>query len=130
MRHLLVLPFLLLATPVAAQSTTAAELLAKYTAEAGTEASAERGQALFLASHSGGKSDTPSCTTCHGTDPRAMGQARTGKPIAPLAPAVNPERFTDLKFVEKWFGRNCTSVLGRACTAAEKADLVAWLSSL
>ena len=42
----------------------------------------------------------------------------------------NAARFTDSAFVEKWFGRNCDSVLGRACTAAEKADVIAWLSSL
>lgn len=126
----LVLSLLLLAPPALAQSTTPAELIAKYGGEAASEASATRGQALFMASHTGGKPETASCTTCHTGDPKAVGQARTGKPIDPLAPSVNPERFTDLKFVEKWFGRNCNSVLGRDCTAAEKADIIAWLSSL
>ena len=84
----------------------------------------------FLADHAGGKPDTPSCTTCHTPDPRGMGQARTGKTIEPLAPSANPARFTDSAQVEKWFGRNCDSVLGRPCTAAEKADIVAWLASL
>ncbi|WP_068113295.1 DUF1924 domain-containing protein [Tropicimonas marinistellae] len=129
MKYLLVLPFALLAYPAAAQSTSPADLLAQYSAEAGAEASAERGQALFMANHTGGKPDTPSCTTCHTTDPKATGQARTGKPVEPLAPSSNPERFTDVKFVEKWFGRNCNSVLGRDCTAAEKADVLAWLDS-
>ncbi|MDV7143019.1 DUF1924 domain-containing protein [Tropicimonas sp. TH_r6] len=130
MKYLFVLPLCLLAAPLAAQSTTPADLVAQYSAEAGTEASADRGRDLFLATHTGGKPDTPSCTTCHSPDPKAMGQARTGKPIDPLAPSANSERFTDLKFVEKWFGRNCNSVFGRDCTAAEKADVVAWLSSL
>ncbi|WP_231700967.1 DUF1924 domain-containing protein [Aliiruegeria sabulilitoris] len=130
MKYLLILPLCLLAPPLAAQSTTPADLIANYAAEAGVAASAERGQALFTASHTGGKPDTPSCTTCHGADPRAGGLARTGKPIEPLAPSANPERLTDLKFVEKWFGRNCNSVLGRDCTSAEKADVIAWLASL
>ncbi|MDV7145825.1 DUF1924 domain-containing protein [Tropicimonas sp. TH_r6] len=130
MKYLLVLPIALLAAPAVAQSTTPAELLAQYSTKAGAEASAERGQALFMADHTGGKPDTPSCTTCHTADPKSAGQARTGKPIEPLAPSANPERFTDLKFVEKWFGRNCNSVLGRDCTAAEKADVIAWLASL
>lgn len=130
MTYRLLLPLVLLAAPVAAQPTTPAELLATYASEAGAEASPERGQAFFVASHTGGKPDTPSCTTCHTADPGAAGQARTGKPIEPLAPSVNPERFTDREFTEKWFGRNCNSVLGRDCTASEKADVVAWLSSL
>ena len=31
-----------------------------------------------------------------------------------LAPAFEPRRFTDAAKVEKWFGRNCNDVLGRA----------------
>ena len=37
--------------------------------------SAERGEHLFRTNFSTGKPDTPSCTTCHTTDPR-----KTGKP--------------------------------------------------
>ena len=50
--------------------------------------------------------------------------------IAPLAPAFNPERFTETAKVDKWFRRNCNDVLKRECTAAEKADVVAWLLKL
>ena len=32
--------------------------------------------------------------------------------------------------VEKWFRRNCNDVVGRECTAAEKADVLAWLLTL
>ena len=56
--------------------------------------------------------------------------ARTGKPITPLAPAFNAERFTDAAKTEKWFRRNCNDVVGRECTAGEKADLIAWLLTL
>ncbi|MBX9935628.1 MAG: DUF1924 domain-containing protein, partial [Burkholderiaceae bacterium] len=54
----------------------------------------------------------------------------TGKTIAPLAPAFNPERFTDTAKADKWFRRNCKDVLSRECTAAEKADVLAWLVQL
>jgi hypothetical protein len=32
--------------------------------------------------------------------------------------------------VEKWFKRNCSDVLGRACSAQEKGDLLAWLATV
>ena len=130
MKTLAIFPILLLGTPLLAQATTPRALIDGYTAQSGIAPSADRGQAMFLSRQSGGKPDTPSCTTCHTQDPRKPGQARTGKPIDPLAPSVNALRFTDTKFVEKWFGRNCNSVLGRACTAAEKADFITWLESL
>ena len=63
--------------------------------------------------------------------PAAEGQhASTGKHIAPLAPAANPQRFTDAAKTEKWFRRNCKEVVGRECTAGEKADVLAWLLSV
>ncbi|MCH2222803.1 MAG: DUF1924 domain-containing protein, partial [Dechloromonas sp.] len=52
----------------------------------------------------------------------------TGKAIRPLAVSANGERLSDPAKVEKWFGRNCKEVLGRACSAAEKADFVAYMS--
>ena len=65
------------------------------------------------------------------TDPRLAGRhAVTGKAIKPMAPAVNPARFTDPKKVEKWFRRNCRDVLERECTSGEQADVVAYLRSL
>ncbi|HRX35467.1 MAG TPA: DUF1924 domain-containing protein [Aestuariivirga sp.] len=91
--------------------------------------SADAGQALFLGTHTGGKPDTPSCTTCHTKDPAATGQTRAGKAIDPMAGSANPGRFTDLAKVEKWFGRNCNTVLGRDCTAQEKGDVATWLLS-
>jgi len=50
--------------------------------------------------------------------------------VQPLAPAANGQRFTDPAKVEKWFRRNCNDVLGRECSAAEKADVLSWLLSL
>ena len=37
-------------------------------------------------------------------------------------------RFTDPAKTEKWFRRNCTEVLGRECSAAEKADFIQFLA--
>jgi hypothetical protein len=87
-------------------------------------ASASRGEAFFNAKHG----NEWSCASCHGSPPTGPGKhAKTGKAIAPLAPAVNAERFTEAAIVEKWFRRNCNDVLGRACTASEKADVMAFV---
>ena len=40
-----------------------------------------------------------------------------------------PARFTDPEKVAKWFLRNCTSVLGRECTAIEKGDFLTFMSA-
>jgi hypothetical protein len=87
--------------------------------------SAERGKALHTQSFTGGKPDTPACTSCHGKDPRGVGKTPTGKSIDAMAASVSPARYTDPAKVEKWFKRNCTEVLGRVCTPQEKGD---WLT--
>jgi len=89
--------------------------------------SADRGQAFFLAKN--GTGDTPSCSTCHTTDPTNTGRTRVGKAIDPMAVSANPNRFTDLAKVEKWFRRNCNTVLGRECTPTEKGDFIAFMMS-
>ena len=110
-----------------AQAATPAELLAGYSTQAGTAASAQRGEQFFNAVH--GKEW--SCTSCHGTAPTQGGKhASTGKPIGALAPSANAQRFSDTAKVEKWFRRNCNDVLGRECAPAEKADVLAWLMTL
>ena len=89
--------------------------------------SAERGRQFFGATHG----SEWSCSSCHTSTPLASGKhAKTGKEIAPLAPAANPQRFADAAKVEKWFKRNCNDVLGRVCTDQEKGDVLAYLMSL
>jgi hypothetical protein len=89
--------------------------------------SAQRGAAFFKTTHG----REWSCASCHTPSPTATGRhAKTDKPIAPLAPSANVERFTRPDKVEKWFRRNCNDVLGRACTASEKGDVLAYLMSL
>ena len=115
------------ASPLPAHAATPAELEAGYTAQAGAPASAERGQQFFTTRHG----REWSCSSCHGAAPTRTGShAATGKAIAALAPAFNAERFTDAAKTEKWFRRNCNDVVGRECSAAEKADLMSWLRTL
>jgi mono/diheme cytochrome c family protein len=90
--------------------------------------SAARGKALHTQQFSGGKADTPSCTSCHGADPRAPGRSQTGKLIEPMAVSASPLRYTNSAKVEKWFKRNCTEVLGRECTTQEKGDWLAYMT--
>ena len=116
-----------------AYAETPVSLIAGYTSEAaratpGFAPSAERGQSLFT--RKWGVSQTmPSCATCHSDQPTAEGKhVVTSKRIAPLSPAVNPERFASSAKVEKWFRRNCQEVVGRECSAAEKADFIQFVS--
>jgi hypothetical protein len=110
------------ATPASLQAVFADE--ARRESPAFTAFSAERGRQFFTATHG----REWSCATCHTANPAATGKhASTGKAIAPFAPSANPERFTDLAKAEKWFKRNCNDVAGRACTAQEKGDILAWL---
>jgi mono/diheme cytochrome c family protein len=110
-----------------AYAATPAEQLAQYSAQAGTPAVPARGQQFFTSTHG----REWSCASCHGAVPTQMGKhAATGKPIEALPPALNATRFTDAAKTAKWFRRNCNDVLGRECTAAEKADLVSWLMTL
>jgi len=114
-------------TGAGALAATPAEMLATYTAQGGSTASAARGQDFFTSKH--GKDW--SCSSCHTTKPSGEGKhAATGKLISPLAPAAHVERFTDTAKTEKWFRRNCNDVVGRECSAAEKADVMAWLMSI
>lgn len=124
-------PALLLAQP--AFAVTPAEIQSSLEAEARKSApgfagfSAARGERFFNATHG----NDWSCASCHTQNPMAAGRhAKTGKDITPLAPAANAQRFADPDKVEKWFRRNCGDVLGRACSAAEKGDVVAYLRSL
>jgi len=116
----------------ASAAASVEELQKRLEAEARASAgfsgfSAQRGERFFKSAHGGDWS----CATCHTENPVAPGKhAKTGKTIAPLAPGANPQRFTVAATVDKWFRRNCNDVLGRACTAQEKGDVLQYLASL
>jgi hypothetical protein len=72
-----------------------------------------------------------SCSSCHTDSPKNEGKhAKTNKVIEPMAPSVNPKRFSDLAQVEKWFKRNCNDALGRICTTQEKGDFMTYVLSV
>lgn len=115
--------------PLAGQAadTTPTQLVSYWSTQAGTPANAARGERLFTVRHGGDWS----CASCHGAPPTGPGKhAGTGKAIEALAPAFNPKSLTDTARVDKWLRRNCKDVLARECTAAEKADVLAYLASL
>jgi cytochrome c553 len=88
---------------------------------------AARGQSFFNSTHG----NEWKCASCHGALPTGKGEhVITHKVIEPLAPAFNAYRFSDLAKADKWFRRNCKDVLARECSAAEKADVLAWLIAL
>ncbi|MFP5383456.1 MAG: DUF1924 domain-containing protein [Gammaproteobacteria bacterium] len=114
-------------TSVPAADTSPAQQASRWNTEAGSAGDALRGEQFFRSKH--GKKW--SCTSCHQDPPVKPGRhAATGKVIDPLAPAYNPKAFTDTKRIDKWFRRNCNDVLGRECTAQEKADVVAYLNGI
>jgi len=119
----------LLGLSLPGQAETPQQILNSYqdaarTQSAGFSASSNSGGEFFRAKH--GKDW--SCSSCHTNDPTATGKhIVTGKTIQPMAVATNPERLTRPEKVEKWLTRNCKDVLGRECTAAEKADVLAFL---
>ena len=113
--------------PAWAQATTPAAQLQRWQAAAGAPGDAARGQKLFNTK----AGNDVSCASCHGSPPTGPSRhASTGKPIDALAPAFNSERFADQAKADKWFRRNCKDVFSRECSAAEKADLLAYLLSL
>jgi hypothetical protein len=123
------IPLALLAAGGIANAETPRQILDSYLLDRGTTvgASAARG-GDFYARRFAVSAKMPGCATCHTDNPTQPGRhAVTGKDIKPLAPMANAERFTDPAKVEKWFKRNCKEVVGRECSAGEKADFIAFL---
>lgn len=106
-----------------AQAGDLDRLLETYRGQGAGEFDAAAGEALWRRDFDGG-----SCTSCHTASPRNPGRhERTGKPIEPMAPSVNPDRLTEMRQMRKWLLRNCKSTLGRECTPQEKGDVLTWL---
>lgn len=118
---------LLVAATAHAADTSAARQLERFSTASGAPGDAERGRLFFTSRHGG----EWSCASCHHDAPLTAGKhAKTGKAIDPIAPAANTAAFTDASRVDKWFRRNCKDVLGRECSAREKADVLAYLLGL
>lgn len=93
--------------------------------------SAEAGRQMFLKARSWEGDDAPACAACHTEDPKQQGRhAASKKPIQPLAPAANPERFTNAAKVETNFSKHCREIYSRDCDAAEKGNFLAYMLSI
>ncbi len=126
----------------AKQSEVVKQLLTTYEAKAKEDSqkkaksaqfkafTVEAGREFYLKRRTWQSSD-PTCSNCHTEDPTKPGKhAETGKLIKPLAPAANPERFTDVAKIEKNFSEHCVDMMGRNCEAAEKGNFLTYLMSV
>jgi len=134
MKTLFASAILALGTALAMQTAHAGavdELLSSYRSQGAVEFSAERGKEMWakpVRHPRSGKEQR--CASCHTADLRQTGKhAKTGKLIDPMAPSVNPKRLTDVKFIKKWFLRNCKGTWGRECTAQEKGDFLLFIQN-
>jgi hypothetical protein len=107
----------------------AEQLLQNYQKQGAGPFSRQAGKKLWLSVHAAKDNGSErSCSDCHGSDLKQSGKhVRTGKPIKPMSPAVNAERLTDQKKMEKWFKRNCKWTFGRECTPQEKGDVILFI---
>lgn len=118
---------LLFSVAIDAGAATPHEIVSELAEQAGRAPEAAAGERLWRRQGIRGRN----CSTCHGEDLTSPGRHKsTGKTIAPMAPSVNPDRYTDRKKVAKWLKRNCKWTFGRHCMPGEKADLLQWLSTL
>lgn len=132
MKKLLLSTFILTTWLVQVSANEIDNRLKAYTSEGASNFSAESGKIMWHKQFPDPKNPGKkrSCGTCHTDNLKAQGKhAKTGKTIDPLSPSVNKERFTEKKFIEKWFKRNCKWVVGRKCTAQEKGDFLSYLRS-
>jgi mono/diheme cytochrome c family protein len=140
----------MIAAPVQAEGISATQmevmksLTAKYASKAKADAakakdksvkveafSAETGRQLYLKSRNWEGEEAPSCSACHTEDPKQQGtHASTKKPIKPLAPVANAERFTDAAKVEKNFAKHCQEIYTRDCDASEKGNFLTYMMSV
>jgi len=87
-----------------------------------------RGEKIFTKEQVGKRGTLISCVTCHTNDLTKNGlNEQTNKVIEPLSPHANPNRFTEVKEVEKWLRRNFKDVYNREGTAQEKGDVITYI---
>ena len=88
----------------------------------------KRGEKIFTSTHIGKKGKEISCVTCHTSNLNNNGEnIFTGKTIESLSPKTNPNRFTQIKEIEKWKKRNFNDVYNREGTALEKGDVTTYI---
>ena len=115
--------------PLSASADAVVDLQARYLSLGAEQFDPAAGAALWQQEFTDEKSGQQrSCTLCHTAQLGNPGKhAKTGKPIEPMSPSVNPQRLTDQAKIEKWLKRNCKWTLGRECTPQEKGDLLSFI---
>jgi len=92
--------------------------------------SAEAGRAFFTKKVMVRGKDL-SCSSCHTINPANKGKhVVTGKDIQPMAPSVNPKRFSDIQNSAQKFAEHCKDLYGKDCTAEEKGNFITYLLSV
>lgn len=105
------------------------DMFTEYKQQGVTIMDEKAGEVLWNKEFKDKKGKLRSCTNCHGSDLSKTGKhIRTDKPIKPMAPSINKQRYTKVKTIKKWFKRNCKWTLGRECSAQEQADILSYLS--
>jgi cytochrome c553 len=114
---------------LSANAITLDEVYKHFSPDGAAAFDAARGEKIWKTKHISDKGDERQCNACHGDDLTKSGKhVKTKKVIDPMARSVNPERFTEMKKIKKWFRRNCKWTIGRECTDQEKGDLIKYLS--
>ena len=105
------------------------EALNSYSENGKLKFDGKRGQTFWTKKFQANDGKVRQCSSCHGENLTNSGKhAKSGKTIMPMAPSVNPKRYTKLKKINKWFKRNCKWTVGRECTNQEKGDILKYLS--
>lgn len=98
--------------------------------DAGRPFTIEAGREFYLKRRSKQLTDF-SCAACHTDNPVNEGKhVLTNKPIKPLAPSVNPERFVDARKVQNNFSEHCFDIYQADCRAYEKGIFLTYLKSV
>lgn len=113
-----------------ADETTAAQAAKDYAGHAKSTLSAAEGRAFFTKKVEVAGKDL-SCSACHTDNPANLGKHNeTGKEIQPMAPSVNPKRFSDVNKSAKKFTEHCTQLYGKDCSAKDKGNFITYLLSV
>jgi cytochrome c peroxidase len=92
--------------------------------------SAEAGRAFYTKKVVVGNKDI-SCAACHTDNPANSGKHNeSGNPIKPMAPSVNPQRFSSVNKSAAAFSKHCRDLYGKDCSAQDKGDFITYLLTI
>lgn len=111
-----------------ADVATAEQAAKQYALFAKSTLSADDGKAFYTKKLVMIDGKELACATCHTDDPRNKGKhSETGKVIQPMAPSVNPKRFSEINESAKGFTKHCKQVYGKDCAPQDKGNFIAYL---